>query len=222
MGVAVHRRSGLPLGVDVHGQTGACMNISMAWGDWWSLFVHFTSLSLLAVGGAMTTAPDIYRYLIDERHWLTPTQFSASIALGQAAPGPNVLFIALIGWHVGLNAAGGLGAGWHAVGLALWGVLVVMVGIILPSSTLTFAATQWAQRNRELRAIKAFKAGMAPIVIALLVSTGWLLTSAHNNPARDGALWALTAVVTVLVWKTKVHVLLLLAGGALLGAAGWI
>ena len=149
------------------------MSVTISLQDWWSLFVHFISLSLLAVGGAMTTAPDIYRTLVDEKQWLTPAQFSASIALGQAAPGPNVLFIALIGWTVGLNAGGGLAAGWPAVWLALWGVLVVMVGIILPSSTLTFVATQWAQRNRELRAIRAFKAGMAPIVIALLLATGW-------------------------------------------------
>ena len=198
------------------------MIISLVWSDWWSLFIHFLSLSLLAVGGAMTTAPDIYRYLIDEQHWLSPEQFSASIALGQAAPGPNVLFIALIGWYVGLNAGGGLAAGWHAVGLALWSVVVVMLGIILPSSTLTFAATQWAQRNRELRAVKAFKAGMAPIVIALLISTGWLLSSVHDSPAKDWPLWLLTGVVTLLVWKTKVHLLVLLAVGTLMGALGWI
>ena len=198
------------------------MSISLSLQDWWSLFVHFTSLSLLAVGGAMTTAPDIYRTLVDEKQWLTPAQFSASIALGQAAPGPNVLFIALIGWTVGLNAGGGLAAGWPAVWLALWGVLVVMVGIILPSSTLTFVATQWAQRNRELRAIRAFKAGMAPIVIALLLATGWLLTSAHNDVAKDVPLWGLTALVTLLVWKTRVHLLLLLAAGAILGALGWV
>jgi chromate transporter len=198
------------------------MSISLSLQDWWSLFVHFTSLSLLAVGGAMTTAPDIYRTLVDEKQWLTPAQFSASIALGQAAPGPNVLFIALIGWTVGLNAGGGLAAGWPAVWLALWGVLVVMVGIILPSSTLTFVATQWAQRNRELRAIRAFKAGMAPIVIALLLATGWLLTSAHNDVAKDVPLWGLTGLVTLLVWKTRVHLLVLLAAGAILGALGWV
>ena len=198
------------------------MSITLSLQDWWSLFVHFISLSLLAVGGAMTTAPDIYRSLVDEKQWLTPAQFSASIALGQAAPGPNVLFIALIGWPVGLNAGGGLAAGWPAVWLALWGVLVVMVGIILPSSTLTFVATQWAQRNRELRAIRAFKAGMAPIVIALLLATGWLLTSAHNDVAKDVPLWGLTALVTLLVWKTRVHLLVLLAGGAILGALGWV
>ena len=179
-------------------------------------------LTLLAVGGAITTAPDIHRYLVDETHWLSDTQFTSSIALAQGAPGPNVMFVALMGWNVGLNAAGGLAAGWPAVGLALWGVLITMVGIMIPSATLTFVATQWAHRNRELRAVKAFKAGMAPIVIALLIATGWLLTGNHENPAHDWPLWALTGATTLIVWKTKTHLLLLLGFGALLGAMGWI
>jgi len=198
------------------------MNIALTLADWWSLFLHFVSLSLLAVGGAITTAPDIHRYLVDETHWLSDTQFTSSIALAQGAPGPNVMFVALMGWNVGLNAAGGLAAGWPAVGLALWGVLITMVGIMIPSATLTFVATQWAHRNRELRAVKAFKAGMAPIVIALLIATGWLLTGNHENPTQDWPLWALTGATTLIVWKSKTHLLILLGFGALLGALGWI
>lgn len=198
------------------------MNIVLTFADWWSLFLHFISLSLLAVGGAITTAPDIHRYLVDEQHWLTDTQFTSSIALAQGAPGPNVMFVALMGWNVGLNAGGGLAAGWPAVSLALLGVLVTMVGIMIPSCTLTFVATQWAHRNRELQAVKAFKAGMAPIVIALLIATGWLLTGTHEHPAQDWPLWALTAVTTVVVWKTKTHLLVLLGVGAFLGGMGWI
>ena len=86
------------------------MNITLALADWGSLFLHFISLSLLAVGGAITTAPDIHRYLVDETQWLNETQFTSSIALAQGAPGPNVMFIALVGWNVGLNAGGGLAA----------------------------------------------------------------------------------------------------------------
>jgi chromate transporter len=198
------------------------MNIVMTMADWGALFVHFISLSLLAVGGAITTAPDIHRYLVDEQHWLSDGQFTSSIALAQGAPGPNVMFVALMGWNVGLNAAGGLTAGWPAVGLALWGVLITMLGIMIPSATLTFVATQWAHRNRELRAVKAFKSGMAPIVIALLIATGWLLTGNHENPGHDWHLWVVTAVTTLIVWKTKTHMLVLLGLGALLGALGWI
>ena len=190
--------------------------------DWLHLFTHFLTLSLLAVGGAITTAPDMHRFLVDQRHWLTDPQFSSSIAIAQAAPGPNVLFVGLMGWNVGLNAGGGLGGGVHAYALALMGAAIAMVGILLPSTVVTYTATRWAHRNRELRGVRAFKAGMAPVVVALMLATGWLLASAHRDTARDWRLWLLTAAVTLIVWRTRVHLLWLISVGAVLGALGWV
>ena len=190
--------------------------------NWMDLFGHFASLSLLGVGGAITTAPDMHRYLVHNNAWLNDAQFTSSIALSQAAPGPNVLFVALLGWNVGLNAGGGPSAGWLAWALPFFGVLVTMVAIMLPSSVLTYNATRWAHRNRELRGVRAFKTGMAPIVIALLIATGWLLTGSHDHPARDWPLWLLTAAATVIVWRTRLHLLWLIGAGALLGALGWV
>ncbi len=191
-------------------------------GDWLALLVHFMSLSLLAIGGAITTAPEMHNYLVDQKSWLSDSQFTSSIALAQAAPGPNVLFIALLGWNVGLNAGGGLGAGWHAWWMALAGVAVAMVGIMLPSTTLTFLAARWGHQNRELRAVRAFKQGMAPIVIALLIATGWILAASHGNPLEHWRLWLVTVVTALLVWRTKLHMLWLLGAGAALGAFGWV
>ena len=181
-------------------------------GDWLTLFAHFLSLSLLAVGGAITTAPDMHRYLVDETHWLSDTQFTSSIALAQAAPGPHILFVALMGWNVGLNAATGLGSGaWTSAGLAGMGLLVAMLGIMLPSSILTYKATQWTHQNRDLRSVRAFKSGMAPIVIGLLVSTGWLLSAAHHDFQQDWKVWLVTAAATVLMLKTNLHLLWMIA-----------
>jgi len=47
------------------------MSLTLTAADWLTLWVHFMSLSLLAVGGAITTAPDMHRYLVVEQHWLT-------------------------------------------------------------------------------------------------------------------------------------------------------
>ena len=190
--------------------------------DWLDMFQHFASLSLLAVGGAITTAPDMQRYLVDETHWLSDAQFTSSIALAQAAPGPNILFVALMGWNVGLNAGAGLGGSGLSAALAAMGVLVAMLGIMLPSSILTYTATRWAHQHRDNIGIRAFKAGMAPIVIALLLATAWLLTAVHNQPARDWPLYVLTTATLLLVWRTKVHMLWLIGAGALLGAPGWV
>jgi chromate transporter len=119
-----------------------------------------------------------------------------------------------------MNAGGGINAGPGAWWLALAGVGVAMVGILLPSTTLTFAAARWGHRNRELRAVRAFKMGMAPVVIALLVATGWILASSAGSPTEHWRPWLLTSITAVIVWRTQLHMLWLLGMGALLGAMG--
>jgi chromate transporter len=198
------------------------MIITLSNADWLALLSHFLSLSLLAVGGAITTAPDMHRFLVTQQHWLSDSQFTSSIALAQSAPGPNVLFIALFGWNVGMNAGGGVAAGLAAWPYAALGVLVAMIGILLPSTTLTFAAARWGHQNRELRAVRAFKQGMAPIVIALLIATGWILAANHGNAVKSWPLWLLSAVTALLVWRTRIHMLWLLGAGGLLGWFGWV
>lgn len=190
------------------------MTLTMGWSDWLHLFMQYLLLSLLSIGGGITTAPEMHRYLVDQQRWLTETQFNASIALAQAAPGPNILFVALMGWNVGLNT-GSMAAG-------LLGVLVTMVGILLPSTTLTYLAAQWGHRNRELRAVRAFKQGMAPIVVGLLVATGWILSGAHGSPIVAWPLWLLTAAVVVIIWVVQIPLLWLLAVGAALGWFGLV
>jgi chromate transporter len=104
--------------------------------------------------------------------------------------------------------------------LGFLGIVVTMTGIMLPSSLLTYSATKWAHQNSNLVAVRAFKSGMSPIVIGLLISTGWLLTAAHNNLVNDWKLWLLTAVSMGLMLKTRIHILWLIAGGGFIGATG--
>ncbi|MGZ5817402.1 MAG: chromate transporter [Burkholderiaceae bacterium] len=185
------------------------LHLTLQWHDWLGLFVQYLMLSLLSVGGAISTTSEMHRYLVDQHRWLTQSQFSASIAIAQAAPGPNVLFVALMGWNVGINT-GSLWAG-------LLGVCVTMIGIMLPSTTLTYLAAQWGHRNRELRSVRAFKQGMAPIVIALLISTGWILAVGNDQPAEDWRLWLLTIFSALVIWRTRIHMLWLIAAGSILG-----
>ena len=192
------------------------------WLNWLALFVQLMGLSLLAIGGAITVAPDMHRYLVLQQGWLSDADFTTAIALSQAAPGPNVLFVALLGWQVGLQSGGGPSGGWTAWGLGLVGVAVSMVAILLPSSLLSYNAARWVHRHREKRAARAFRAGMAPVVIALLVATGWLLVATHDQPTRDWPLWLMTAVCALLVWRTRLHLLWMIGAGALLGVTGWV
>ena len=179
------------------------------WNDWWDLCSHFMMLSLLAIGGAITTTPDIHRYLVDERGWLTDTQFNSSIAIAQTAPGPNVLFVALMGWNVGFTTQGWMGA--------LAAMAGTFLGVLIPSSILTLSITRWMHGNRDRLGVQAFKAGLVPVTLALLVATAWILSSANKNPS-DWPFWLLTFAATLIVWRTKIHLLWLLGVGAIVGA----
>jgi chromate transporter len=166
-----------------------------------SLFLHFGMLSLLAIGGAITTAPDMQRYVVGDRGWLSDAQFTASVAIAQAAPGPNVLFVAVVGW----NIAG------------LTGVAATLAGSLLPSTTLALSASRWGAQRRESRSVRAFTAGLAPLTLGLLLATGWILT----EPVRLHVGAMLLVPLTVLVMlKTRLSPIWPVAAGALAGAFG--
>ncbi|HEY0858103.1 MAG TPA: chromate transporter [Albitalea sp.] len=167
-----------------------------------SLFGQFLVLSMLSIGGAITTAPEMNRYLVGDQHWLTDAQFTASVAIAQAAPGPNVLFVAVLGW----NVAGPIGA------------VATMSGILLPSTALSLWATRWGQARRETRGVRAFTTGMAPLTIGLLLATGWVLAGPAAGHA--GAMLLVAATVLVML-RTKLSPMWPVAAGALAGALGW-
>jgi chromate transporter len=192
------------------------------WHELTTLFLHFVSLSLMSIGGAITTVPEMHRFLVSEQAWLSEGQFSNAIALAQAAPGPNVLFVAVLGWTVAMNAAGGSAAGAAAWSLAGASVFASMLGIVLPSATLTFFAARWGQRNRERTTVRAFKLAMAPIVVALLVATGWILAGSHGNWNVNPGAYLLTVASALLVWHKRIHLLWILGAGALAGVMGWV
>ncbi len=171
--------------------------------DWWLLFLHFTALSLVAVGGAITTVSEMQRIVVAEHGWLTPMQFNDCIAIGQAAPGPNVLFVAAIGFSIG--------------GLA--GVAATMAGSLLPSAVLAVAAGRFGQRHRQSRGVRAFSAGLAPLTIGLLLATGTVLL---RPTAGQPVSWLLVAATLWLMLRTRRNPMWALGAGALAGALGWV
>ena len=171
--------------------------------DWAQLFIHFALLSLLAVGGAITTVPEMHRWVVDQRGWLSDSQFTGSIALAQAAPGPNVLFVAVIGF----NVAG------------LTGVVATLGGSLLPSTLLALNFARWVEPRRDAPGVRAFVQGLAPVTIGLLLSTGWVLA----DPARsEPAAWVLIGATVAFMLCTRLSPLWPMAAGAVAGALGWV
>ena len=170
----------------------------LGWLDLGQLALHFMLLSMLAVGGAITTAGDMQRYLVHDRAWLSVEQFTASVAIAQAAPGPNILFVAL----VGLNVAG------------LAGMLATMGGMMLPSSVLALNVGRYGRRRAESLLLRAFTSGLAPLTVGLLLSTGWVLAWPGR---RSWALMALVAGSALAMVNSRVGPLWLMALGAGVG-----
>lgn len=128
----------------------------------------------------------MHRLLVQSNHFLTDVQFNASIAIAQVAPGPNVLFVAVLGYQT--------------AGLA--GMAATLLGIMVPSTTLALVASRWSAgrtTSTSWRAIQAFKVGMAPITIALIASTGWILT-VNVQEGPDWRYILSTFFTAVVVW----------------------
>lgn len=160
--------------------------------------VYFTLLSLIAIGGANALIPDMHRQLVEVNGWMTSKEFASLVALSQAAPGPNVLIVSLLGWKVG--------------GLA--GALVATGGMCLPSTLLTYAFTRFWDRFRAAPWRAAVQSGLAAVTVGLILASGYVLTRAadHHWPG-----YVITAATVFAVMKYKAHPLWLLAAAGLVG-----
>ena len=174
-------------------------------------------LSLLAMGGALSIVPDMHRYLVNDQHWLSEDLFSQSVTLAQIAPGPNILLVAVMGWNMGLQQAADPHPDMASVATAAMLATALLLCTVLPSSLLTYNVGQWLHARQQTIGVRAFKTGMLPLVMGLMLSAGWLLESA-SNPQSDWRLWLVCAISALLVLNTRIHVLWLMLAGALAGA----
>jgi len=162
-------------------------------------------LSLLAVGGAIAIVPEIYRIAVVSNGWLEPARFAELYAISQFAPGPNAMIVALIGWEV---MGGGRLGGWV-------GGLAAMAAFVGPTSVISvLAVCSWAARIPPARQT-LLRAALLPLSVALVASSGVLITSSLG---AGGLILLVVASVAVVSAMTTVHPLLLLAAGAVAGA----
>jgi chromate transporter len=167
-----------------------------------ALALIFTQLSLIAFGGGNTTLPEMHRQVVDVHHWMTGADFAALYALAQAAPGPNLMVVPLIGWQV--------------AGLA--GMLVTTFAIFGPSSILTVIALRLWRRFKDKPWRGAVQAGLMPISVGLIVASATIIARTVDH---DWIFIAITLVSVTVLLRFKVHPLWMLAMGAAVGWTGF-
>ncbi len=167
-----------------------------------ALAASFAVISLMAFGGVNAVLPEVHRQAVDLHMWLGNDRFTELYALSQAAPGPNMMIVTLIGWQ----AAG------------LVGALVATVAVVTPSCLLAYVVTRTWTHYREARWRKAIEAGMIPLTVGF-VSAGALVIT-QTVAEGEWKLMAVTAASALLIAFTRVHPLIPLAVAGGLGYAG--
>lgn len=167
------------------------------------LFLHILLLGCLAIGGTQTVMPEAHRFVVDAQGWISSRQFSDSFVLAQASPGPNVLWVSLVGWQV--------------AGLA--GAIASTLAIILPGTLGAILVTHMSRRNPDAPIGRAIRRGLSPITIGFVLSSGWVLVEAAVHDWRG---WLLTAITIAVVLRTRFNPLWLIGAGALAGVAGLV
>lgn len=163
------------------------------------LALYFMLLSLVSVGGMPSVLPELQRYVVDVKGWVTPQEFIQLFAVGQAAPGPNVLIASLVGWQVA-----GLG-----------GALLALAAMCGPAAVLAWWVADLWDRFKGSAWRTAIQRAIAPIVVGLILSGGVILATPG---APDWRLWLIAAATAAGMLLTKINPLWFLAAGGALGA----
>jgi chromate transporter len=189
----------------------ACKPVDLS--DWHNLLAvigDFLSLSLFSLGGGNTLLNEYHHLAVDQYCWLSSRQFADLYAIAEAAPGPSSMIVGLLGMGAAVKEG------------PLWGVISAVaaeLAILLPSTLVMVAASLSWSRLRDSPWRVAFERGMGPITLGILFAVGLkiLRISDHDAPA-----YAVSAVVCLLMLRTRISPLWFMAVAGLLGALGLV
>src|SRR5580704_2147162 len=162
---------------------------------------YFALLSLFAIGGANAALPEMHRLAVDVMHWMSDREFADMFAIAQVTPGPNVIVVTLIGYHV----AGLLGA------------LVATLAMCGPTCVFAFFISRAWDRFKDAPWRVAIQAALVPVSIGLIGASAAVVVSAT---AQSWVAVAVTVVAAVVTYTVRVNPLWIFAGAALLGLGG--
>jgi chromate transporter len=162
--------------------------------------LYFMLLSIFSVGGLPSVMPEMQRYVVEVKNWMSPAEFMQAFAVGQAAPGPNMLIVTLVGWHLA----------------GLSGALVALAAMCGPAAVLAWFVSDLWDRFKDSPWRLAIQRAIAPIVVAMILSGGVVLATPDATP--DWRLWLIAAATAVGILATKINPLWFLAAGGVAGA----
>jgi chromate transporter len=164
---------------------------------------YFALLSLFAIGGANAALPEMHRLAVEVMHWMSDRQFADMYAIAQVTPGPNVIVVTLIGYHV----AGILGA------------LVATLAMCGPTCIFAFFVGHVWARFKDAPWRMVIQAALVPVSIGLIGASAVVVARAA---AQSWIAVAVTGATALATYRMRMNPLWIFAAAALLGLGGLI
>ena len=168
-----------------------------------SLFLKLSAFSLVAFGGINALLPTLYDLSVNQEHWISSQTFADYFAIAQAAPGPNLMTVTLIGWKVG----------------GVIGAAIATLAIAWPSSIMIYFLQRSIMGMQDFRKQKIIHAAAGALAVGLVLSAAWGIALQINSST---AAYLLTFGTIAITLFTRWHPLYLIAIGGALGILGFI
>lgn len=175
----------------------------------WLLLRVWLALGLQSFGGGAATLFLIRRAAVERYRWISDEEFTRDWSLCLITPGINLLCMTIL---VGRRVAG------------LAGAIVALVGLMLPSVTITVLMTALYAQLQSMAAIQAALRGVVPATVGL----GLLLSAGMARPLlaasrREGRMSMSVSVALLLGSATiaafwRPPVIAVLCGAGAIGA----
>ena len=168
-----------------------------------ALFVSGLKAGLLTFGGAYTAIPFVRNDAVG-RGWISESQFLDGLALGGVIPAPLIIFATFVGY-----LAGGLS-----------GALAITAGIFLPAFSFALLFYDRLERviedERLHRLLEGVAAGVVGLIAVTALQLGWNVAQSVPSLALGAAIFA-ASLALLYLWKSKLNVLAVIGGAAILG-----
>ena len=181
------------------------------------IYRFFTTAALVTFGGAYAVLAWVTQQTVEVHGWLTQAQAVAGLALAETTPGPLIIVLQFIGFMAGWNGAAGIdaaAAATTAAALTSWATF-------LPSFIFILVGAPYVERLSSNRRLAGALAGVTAAVVgvigslAVVFGRGVLFPGGLETPAWRAI--AIAVLALIVLERTRVDVLWVIAGGALAG-----
>jgi chromate transporter len=120
----------------------------------WEFFLITLKVGALAFGGGYAMITPLHYELVTHYAWLTETEFSSAVAVGQITPGPLMIMVAFMGYKIA----------------GLSGAMLGTIGLFMPSALIVLAISGSYLRIKDRPIVQGAMRGVSLAVIGLLAA----------------------------------------------------